>query len=402
VGNVSAALIAMGFGALTAAGSLPGSAWRWMFAVGILPALLAVVVMSRLKEPERWTKAVAEGVGRKKAGSLVEMFGTPKWRHRAIVGMILASSGVIGLWAIGFFSIDLNRSVFRKSEEQKARDAGGAELDRQFVRLAIRSPGELDELVEVVQSQNLLSADPKHKDAQFLYAAALELHRAGRKVSAETVLETLDRPAEGRPAQSDEDRRRRAEFLAGGNPATSSAAECARSIEARRKYVEGQVGWWGSITSMLFNIGAFFGIYAFSRITQQAGRKPTFALFFVAALVSTAVAFWFMDTELDVFWMVPLMGFCQLSLFGGYAIYFPELFPTRLRSTGTSLCYNIARYAAASGPAVLGLLTGAVFTPARGFEEPLRYAGLTMCAVFLIGLVVLPFAPETKDQPLPE
>ena len=33
---------------------------------------------------------------------------------------------------------------------------------------------------------------------------------------------------------------------------------------------------------------------------------------------------------------------------------------------------------------------------------PLRYAGITMCAIFLLGLAVLPFAPETKGQPLPE
>ena len=45
--------------------------------------------------------------------------------------------------------------------------------------------------------------------------------------------------------------------------------------------------------------------------------------------------------------MIPLMGFCQLGLFGGYAIYFPELFPTRLRSTGTSFCYNVGRFVAA-------------------------------------------------------
>jgi len=45
--------------------------------------------------------------------------------------------------------------------------------------------------------------------------------------------------------------------------------------------------------------------------------------------------------------MVPVMGFCQLSLFAGYAIYFPELFPTRLRSTGTSFCYNVGRFVAA-------------------------------------------------------
>jgi len=93
------------------------------------------------------------------------------------------------------------------------------------------------------------------------------------------------------------------------------------------------------------------------------------------------------------------MGFCQLALFGGYAIYFPELFPTRLRSTGTSFCYNGARYVAALGPTALGLLTSRVF---KDQPEPLRYAGITMCAVFIVGLLILPFAPETRGQPLPE
>jgi hypothetical protein len=97
--------------------------------------------------------------------------------------------------------------------------------------------------------------------------------------------------------------------------------------------------------------------------------------------------------------MIPIMGFCQLALFGGYAIYFPELFPTRLRSTGTSFCYNVGRFVAAAGPAVLGLLTAYVY---RDYDEPLRYAGVTMCGIFLLGLAVLPFAPETKGQPLPE
>jgi len=93
------------------------------------------------------------------------------------------------------------------------------------------------------------------------------------------------------------------------------------------------------------------------------------------------------------------MGFCQLALFGGYAIYFPELFPTRLRSSGTSFCYNGARFVAAIGPRILGLLILHVFNE---YSEPLRYAGITMCSIFLVGLVVLPFAPETKGQPLPE
>jgi hypothetical protein len=99
--------------------------------------------------------------------------------------------------------------------------------------------------------------------------------------------------------------------------------------------------------------------------------------------------------------MIPLMGFCQLSVFGGYAIYLPELFPTRLRSTGTSFCYNVGRYVAALGPLTLGELARGLY---GGYPPPtpLRYAGVTMCLVFIIGLVTLPFAPETKGKPLPE
>ncbi len=97
------------------------------------------------------------------------------------------------------------------------------------------------------------------------------------------------------------------------------------------------------------------------------------------------------------------MGFCQLALFGGYAIYFPELFPTRLRSTGTSFCYNGGRFVAAAGPSTLGLLQRH-FVELYGGDRLLafRYAGIVMCAIFIVGLLVLPFAPETRGKPLPE
>ena len=153
------------------------------------------------------------------------------------------------------------------------------------------------------------------------------------------------------------------------------------------------------MTSLVQNAGAFFGIFAFSWLTGLMGRRWTFALFFVLAMLSTAGTFWFLRTREDIFWMIPIMGFCQIALFGGYAIYLPELFPTRLRSTGTSFCYNVGRFVAALGPLTLGLLTSRVFA---AHAEPMRYAGVSMCVVFLIGLATLPFAPETKGRPLPE
>jgi hypothetical protein len=54
---------------------------------------------------------------------------------------------------------------------------------------------------------------------------------------------------------------------------------------------------------------------------------------------------------------------------------------------------------AAVGPLVLGLLTSWVYADK---PEPMRYAGVTMSLVFLVGLATLPFAPETKGKPLPE
>jgi MFS family permease len=160
----------------------------------------------------------------------------------------------------------------------------------------------------------------------------------------------------------------------------------------------GKVTTWIGITSLLQNAGGFFGIYAFTWLTERTNRRKAFAVSFIVALLMTAFTFSQLRTIGGMFWMIPLMGFAQLALFGGYAIYLPELFPTRLRSTGTSFCYNIGRFAAAAGPLGLGLLTGRLYHGPNAF----RYAGITMSAVFLVGLAALPFAPETKGKPLPE
>ena len=284
VGNMLAALAGIVLGQMETAGAIVG-AWRYMFLAGAVPAPLALVVFKKLKEPAQWLKARA---AKKRMGSFRELFAEPRWRRNAIVGMLLAFSGVVGLWGIGFFSYDLLRPVL----EQAFR-------------------------------------------AQGLTGAALA----------------------------------------------------------------GKTGTWIGITSLLQNLGCFFGVYAFTYLTHYTGRKKAFAVSFVAAMLATAFTFWKLKNLSQIFWMVPLMGFAQLSLFGGYAIYLPELFPTRLRSTGTSFCYNVGRLAAAAGPLTLGLLTSRVFA---GYAEPMRYAGVTMCLVFLVGLAALPFAPETKGQPLPE
>ena len=123
----------------------------------------------------------------------------------------------------------------------------------------------------------------------------------------------------------------------------------------------------------------------------------------VCRIVEVCV-FRFMNDRGDL-WMSAVMGFCQLGLFAGFAIYLPELFPVSLRSTGTSFCYNVGRFIAASGPFTLGKLQAALAQNAATAEAKLqafRDAACWMSAIFLLGLLALPFAPETKGQPLPE
>ncbi len=150
----------------------------------------------------------------------------------------------------------------------------------------------------------------------------------------------------------------------------------------------------------LQDVGAFCGMLSFTFVATYAGRRKAFAGAFALCLVITIFVFNSLHSKSDAYWMLPLMGFVQLSLFGGYSIYFPELFPTRLRGTGISFCYNIVRYLAAAFPLMLGKLNGLLLN--QGVNEPFRKSATILSFVFLIGLVALIWAPETKGKPLPE
>ncbi len=394
LGNMGAAVVAMGLGSLTASGVLPGSTWRWMFLVGVLPALLSVVVIRYLHEPDAWKNATRSEEGKAKAGSLRELFGTPRWRYNVIVGMMLASIGVIGLWGIGFFSIDLNRTVCRKWAQREELKQADAPLDRQFIGALIADPTRLEQAAETVKPTFLLHEDMKSNYPLMIYNAVLDLHKAESDLTPQNIARRLDEeklPREKLDGCT--------AYLAAAAGPTGSFDATLEAITARQARIDETVGRWGSITSMLFSLGAFLGIYAFAVVTERIGRRPTFTIFFLASFFSTLLAFLCMNRPTDILWMVPLMGFFQLALFGGYAIYFPELFPTRLRSTAVSFCYNVGRYVAAFGPAIFGLLTHRVFS---AYDEPMRYAGALMCSVFLLGVVFTWMAPETKGQPLPE
>ncbi|MDB6166034.1 MAG: nanT 1 [Lacunisphaera sp.] len=156
--------------------------------------------------------------------------------------------------------------------------------------------------------------------------------------------------------------------------------------------------YWGSVGLLLQNVGGFIGMMSLAKLAQVKGRKIAFAASLLASFGSTVLVFWGLREFSQIFWMLPLLGFGTLSVFAVYAIYLPELFPTSLRSTGTSFCYNVGRIVAATAPFTLSKITASL----GGDIEAFRSAGLWVSLVLLLGLAVLPFLPETKDQPLPE
>jgi len=148
-----------------------------------------------------------------------------------------------------------------------------------------------------------------------------------------------------------------------------------------------------SYGTLLQDIGALVGMFVFTFIAARFNRRTAFFLAFLFCLVSVAYVFYGLETESDVYWMLPVMGFATLSVFAGYSIYFPELFPTRLRGTGVGFCYNTVRYLAAPFPLLLGWLS---------IHFPFRSVAVAMSFIYVLGLVALIWAPETKGQPLPE
>jgi MFS family permease len=333
-----------------------GWGWRGLYYLGALPALVAVFVFWRLREPEKWVAARAAAVQAQTTeqfGRISELFRERVWRRNTLVGLCLAVAGVLGLWGVGFYSPELIDAAIPTIEP------------------ALRPKVEA-----------ILAADSPANHAQAVNA--LEAKERGK------VLELLSRSA-----------------LRGENvgdatlTAPFSAERKARLAGVLKKAIkEDQKTYLKSIGGILQQFGAFLGMFCFTLFAARHGRRLSFLIALLIAWASLVLTFLTLQEAYQVYYLWPILGFCTLAPFGGYAIYFPELFPTHLRTTGTSFCYNVGRYIAALGPFILGPLARGLhgLTPIPGF----RLAAITIASSYLVGIVALIWAPETVNKPLPE
>jgi MFS family permease len=248
--------------------------WRAMFLVGVVPVIVSIVVLLRVKETDKWQKVEATVV--KQASSLRSIFSA-QYRQRTIVATVLLTVAIIGLWA---------GAVYEPSA---------------VIQLATK--------------------------------------------------------------------------------AGMTKADAARTA---------------SIATGLLSIGTIIGCLALPPMAERIGRRLTLAVYFVGMAVSIVLAFgWAFYLENGLIPFIALL--VVLGFFGGnfalFSLWLPEQFETRVRATAFAFCTSIGRFFGA----IVNFGIGAMVLHMKTLGVPIA---LTAVA-FIIGLAVIPFAPETKGQDLP-
>lgn len=246
-----------------------GQSWRWLFVVGVLPAFVTVLIRMKVREPARTAHPRAA-----RTGSLRELFGVPRWRRNAMIGLVLGVVGIIGAWNTSYW------------------------------------------LPNLVQERSI-------------GVSATEL--AVRKSEATSIL----------------------------------------------------------------HIGTLMGVILFPILCDRIGRRRAFALFFLCCPVVILGIAQFASDYRTMLFLAPLMSFFTIGLTAGFALYFPELFPTHIRATGAGFCYNTGRIVSAPLPQVAASVMVYFGNSAiRGIAA--------FSLIYLVGAVTALLAPETRGKPLPE
>jgi MFS family permease len=157
----------------------------------------------------------------------------------------------------------------------------------------------------------------------------------------------------------------------------------------------GQMPQAKAYTQALSALGAAVGCVVGSLSGYKLARRPAYFLFCICSLVSCGLLFRTMNSFGPAFLGLTFsVGVLTGTFYGWLPLYLPELFPTRVRATAQGIAFNSARVLAAVGALQMGALM-------RQFDGSYARAGAIISLVYLVGLGLIWFGPETKGRPLP-
>ena len=151
------------------------------------------------------------------------------------------------------------------------------------------------------------------------------------------------------------------------------------------------VAYYKNLTMIVLHLGTLAGVLIFPPLTDRYGRRPLFAGFFVASGLMLYLTATKAVSITLLFILPPLTSFFALGVTAGFGLYFPELFSTQFRATGSGIAYNTARILIAPLQAWIGLNA-----KTQGVGPTIGLVAM----IYVIGLVGLSFAPETRGKKL--
>ena len=250
----------------------PDLAWRFVFATGLIPALVAIAIRWKVREPERWSGG--------EHPRLRELF-SPAMRMRTLGGLAVAIVALVTWWSVNAFLPMIARYL----------------------------------------ADTVVPAPP---------------------------------PAE----------------------------------------LPGLRGSFVTTATSVFNLGGLIGTLLTVPVAIRLGRRPMFLIYFAASAVAIWLTFGFGFAPETRLYLVGLIGLSVFGVFGAFTFYLPELFPTRLRATGSGFTYNAGRVATAAGPFVVG------WVAASGTDPLVVVRWVALVPLVGIALVAARLVPETRGESL--
>ena len=153
---------------------------------------------------------------------------------------------------------------------------------------------------------------------------------------------------------------------------------------------------WVRTATNVFNLGGLIATLLTIPAAKGLGRRNMFLVYFAGSAIALMAAFGLdLEPHTRLYMYFPI-GLTTYGIFGAFTFYLPELFPTRLRGTGSGFTYNIGRLFAAVGPFVVGSVAA---SGANALDRAINVL-FWVAAVPILGLLTLPLVIETKGRAL--
>jgi MFS family permease len=145
------------------------------------------------------------------------------------------------------------------------------------------------------------------------------------------------------------------------------------------------------VAGIVLGLGAIVGCLVAPLVAAALNRRIAYFLLCLGSLVSCQLLFrYFTDYTNGFLVMTFIVGGVTAAFYGWLPLYLPELFPTRVRATAQGVAFNFGRIAAG-----IGAITGAL---GKNFAQ----IGIYVSLIYVVGMVIIWLAPETKGKPLPD